>query len=61
MAEAERSIFDAADEDAEVRALAAADADIAAGRGHPHELVRRWRDRLVSGGYEPFDPSGKCE
>ena len=61
MAEPERSIFDTSDDQAEERALAAADADIAAGRGHPHEQVRRWLERLASGKYEPFDPADMCE
>jgi predicted transcriptional regulator len=36
------SIFDDVDEEAEARALAEAEADIAAGRVVPHEKVIRW-------------------
>lgn len=41
MAEPE-SIFDDIDEAAEARAIAEAEADVAAGRVVPHEKVREW-------------------
>lgn len=42
MAESDPAIFDIADDDAERRAEAAADADVEAGRVVPHERVREW-------------------
>lgn len=37
-----RSIFDEVDEAAKARAIAEAEADVAAGRVVPHEIVRAW-------------------
>ena len=42
MSQPEPSIFDEIDEAAEERALAEAEADVAAGRVVPHERVREW-------------------
>jgi len=36
------NIFDSEDADAEERALREAEAELAAGKGVPHEQVRRW-------------------
>ena len=43
------SIFDEIDEEAEARAIAVGRADIAAGKGVPHERVRAWLERLANG------------
>ena len=43
------SIFDEIDEGAEARAIAAARAEIAKGKGLPHERVREWLQRLAEG------------
>jgi predicted transcriptional regulator len=43
------SIFDAIDEKAEAEAIAKARADIAAGKGVPHERVREWLLKLAKG------------
>ena len=42
MSQAERSIFDDADSEADARRRAEAEADIAAGRVVPHERVVAW-------------------
>ncbi len=44
-----KSIFDAIDEKTEDRALAEAEAEIAAGKGVPHEVVREWLQKLAKG------------
>lgn len=43
------SIFDLLDEEAEARAIAKAEAEIAAGKGVPHERVREWLLKLANG------------
>lgn len=43
------SIFNAIDEGADAQAIAKARADIAAGKGVPHERVREWLLRLAKG------------
>jgi predicted transcriptional regulator len=52
MAEPE-SIFDDIDEEAEARAIAEAEADVAAGRVVPHEKVREWLLKLAKGEVVP--------
>ena len=46
-----KTVFDEIDQDAEKQAIAKARAEIAAGKGVPHEKVRQWllklRDREV--------------
>jgi len=42
MAAKTKTIFDQIDEDAEARAIAEAEADVAAGRVVPHEEVMKW-------------------
>jgi predicted transcriptional regulator len=46
MAEPDPDIFDALEDEAELAADAAADADLAAGRVVPHERVREWLKSL---------------
>jgi predicted transcriptional regulator len=43
------SIFDEIDEEVEARAIARARAEIAAGKGVPHERVREWLLKLAKG------------
>jgi predicted transcriptional regulator len=45
--------FDEIDKDAEARAIAKARAEIAAGKGVPHEKVREWLIKLRDGKVEP--------
>ncbi len=47
------TIFDEIDEAAEARAIATAEADIAAGHGVPHERVRAWLLKLANGEKTP--------
>ena len=47
------SIFDIENHDLEERALIEAEAELAAGKGVPHETVRAWLKTLASGRYEP--------
>ncbi len=49
----EPDIFDEIDEEAEERALAEAEADIAAGRVVPHERVREWLDSIGTPNEKP--------
>jgi predicted transcriptional regulator len=51
-------LFDQIDEDAEARAIAEAEADVAAGRVVDHEAVRRW---LLSWGTDKELPPPTCE
>jgi len=55
--EEEASIFDEIDEEAEERALAEAEADVAAGRLISHEAMTRW---LLSIGTPNELPPPKC-
>jgi predicted transcriptional regulator len=48
-----KSVFDEIDEETEKRAIARARAEIAAGKGVPHEKVRQWLLQLRSGKVEP--------
>jgi hypothetical protein len=48
-----KSIFDEIDEETEKRAIAEARAEIAAGKGVPHEKVRVWLKKLADGKIEP--------
>jgi predicted transcriptional regulator len=48
-----KSVFDEIDEEAEKRAIAKARAEIAAGKGVPHEKVRQWLLKLRGGKVEP--------
>ena len=48
-----KTVFDEIDEDAEKRAIAKARAEIAAGKGVPHEKVREWLIKLRDGKVEP--------
>jgi hypothetical protein len=48
-----KSIFDEIDEKAEARAIAEAEADIAAGRVVPHAKVREWLLKLAKGEVTP--------
>lgn len=50
------SVFDQLDDDIEDRAIAEAEADVAAGRVYPHEQVRSWLEKLASGTFGPFEP-----
>ncbi len=45
--------FNEIDDDAERRAIAEARAEIAAGKGIPHEKVREWLIKLRDGKIEP--------
>ena len=47
------SIFDMIDETAEAQAIAKARAEIAAGKGVPHERVREWLMKLAKGEVAP--------
>ena len=47
------SIFDLKDDELEERALLEAEAELAAGKGIPHDTVRLWLKKLASGQYEP--------
>jgi len=51
------SIFEVIDEEADAQALAKARAEIAAGKGVPHERARDWLLRLAKG--ERLPPPGK--
>ncbi|MGA7675160.1 MAG: CopG family transcriptional regulator [Rhizomicrobium sp.] len=53
----EASVFEPADDAAEARALAAAEAQVAAGQIISHEAVRRW---LLSWGTPHELPPPKC-
>lgn len=46
------TLFDHEDEDLEERALAEAEAELAAGEGVPHDKVRVWLKSLAAGRYE---------
>jgi predicted transcriptional regulator len=48
-----KTVFDEIDEEAEKRAIAKARAEIAAGKGVPHEKVREWLLKLRDGKVEP--------
>jgi hypothetical protein len=48
-----KSAFDEIDEDAEKRAIVKARAEIASGKGVPHEKVREWLLRLRRGKVQP--------
>jgi predicted transcriptional regulator len=48
-----KSVVDEIDEEAEKRAIAEARAEIAAGKGVPHEKVREWLLKLRGGKIEP--------
>jgi predicted transcriptional regulator len=48
-----KTIFDEIDENAEAQAIAKARAEIAAGKGVPHEKVREWLIKLRDGKVEP--------
>ena len=50
---AEASIFDMVDDEAEAQAIAEARAEIAAGKGVPHERVREWLMKLAKGEIVP--------
>ena len=52
MAEPE-SILESTDEEIEARAIAEADAAVAAGKGVPHERVRDWLLKLAKGEVAP--------
>ncbi len=47
------SILDMIDDEAEARAIVAAEAEIDAGKGVPHERVRAWLLKLAKGEVEP--------
>lgn len=55
--EEEASIFDVDDEEAAARALAEAEADIAAGRVVPHEQVAEWLDTIGTPHQKPMPSS----
>lgn len=57
MAKPEPSLFDEIDEDAEERAIAEAEADLAAGRVISNEAMTRW---LLSWGKPDELPPPKC-
>jgi predicted transcriptional regulator len=48
-----KSILDEIDEEAEKRAIPKARAEVAAGKGVPHEKVRKWLLKLRGGKVEP--------
>jgi predicted transcriptional regulator len=48
-----KPVFDEIDQDAEARAIAKSRAEIAAGKGVPHEKVREWLIKLRDGKVEP--------
>ncbi|MGA8758553.1 MAG: hypothetical protein WB611_19970 [Stellaceae bacterium] len=48
-----KTVFDEIDADIEARAIAKARAEIAAGKGVPHEKVREWLIKLRDGKVEP--------
>ena len=48
-----KTVFDEIDEEAEKRAIAKARAEIAAGKGVPHQKVREWLLKLRDGKFEP--------
>lgn len=52
--EEEASIFDLEDEEADARALAEAEADIAAGRVVPHDQVAEWLDTIGTPRQKPM-------
>ncbi|WP_448207626.1 hypothetical protein [Azospirillum sp. sgz302134] len=47
------NLFDQEDEELEEQALAEAEAELAAGKGVPHDRVRSWLKSLAAGRYEP--------
>jgi len=47
------SIFDIENDDLEEQALLEAEAELAAGKGIPHEKARIWLKKLAAGQYEP--------
>lgn len=47
------SIFDIENRDLEEQALLDAEAELAAGKGIPHEKVRVWLKTLAAGRHEP--------
>jgi predicted transcriptional regulator len=48
-----KSVIDEIDEEAEKRAIEKARAEIAAGKGVPHQKVREWLRKLRDGRVEP--------
>ena len=59
MPQPEPSIFDEVDEEAEARALAEAEADVAAGRVVSHERVREWLASIGTPDETPAPFSGR--